>query len=72
MLSSTKTVVGTLLLLGAILMGAIVGGALGPIVFLLGLTAGVVWLMDDKMKKLNDQLDEVIQLLKEAQDAKNP
>ncbi len=45
---------------------------LGPIVFLLGLATGIIWLMDDKLKKLNDQLDEVIQLLKEAQDAKKP
>ncbi len=41
-----------------------------PIIFLLGMTTGIVWLMDDKLKKLNDQLDEVIQLLKEAQGAK--
>ncbi len=43
-----------------------------PIVFLLGMSVGLLWLMDDKLKKLNGQLDEVIQLLKEAQDVKHP
>ncbi len=68
---STRLWLGLALLLAALVLTALVGD-LGPIVFLLGIATGVIWLMDDKVKTLNDQLDEVIQLLKEMQDVKNP